>query len=109
MTGTFSDRPHGREVQVTDDGGLEVEHARAAAVSEALGLGTEEGRRGHGTRAQAALRFVLANPDVSCAVIGLAELSHLRGALDAAARGPLSECGLAELETVYARNFGLNR
>lgn len=104
-----SDKPHGREIPVTDDGGLAVEQARAAAVVEALALGSDDGRRKHGTPAQTALRYVLANQDVSCAVVGLAELSHLREALGAAEMGPLSEEGLAKLDSVYDANFGLGR
>ena len=60
----------------------------------------------HGTRAQAALRFVLANPDVSCAIIGLAEPAHLEEALAGEARGPLPRPALDALEAVYAADFG---
>ena len=60
----------------------------------------------HGTRAQRALRFVLAEPRVSCAVFGMAELGHLEEALAGAAMGPLPEAALAALREVWDRDFG---
>ena len=65
-------------------------------------------RRGteYGTRAQTALRFGLANPDVACVIFGLAELSHLEEALGAAEMGPLPRQALDELNTLYAAEFG---
>jgi aryl-alcohol dehydrogenase-like predicted oxidoreductase len=53
-----------------------------------------------------ALRFVLSNPDVACAIIGAAELHHIDEALEAAERGPLPAATLARLEALYERNFG---
>ena len=61
----------------------------------------------YGTRAQTALRFALANPDVSGVMVGLAELSHLDEGLEAAEMGPLPAAALAELRTLYER--GLER
>jgi aryl-alcohol dehydrogenase-like predicted oxidoreductase len=61
----------------------------------------------YGSRAQTALRFVLTNPDISCAVFGLAEFSHLHEALAAADMGPLPQTALDKLTQVYATNFGL--
>ena len=61
----------------------------------------------YGTRAQTALRFALANPDISCIVVGMAELAHLEEALAAAAMGPLPPEALAELDEIYRSNFGL--
>ena len=101
-----SDRRHGREVVVTDDSDLELEERRAAAAFGALGLDAD-GNCEHGTRAQTALRFVLANPDLSCAVVGLAELGHLEEALAAAEMGPLPDRALAKLDAIYGTNFGL--
>ena len=76
------------------------------AALSALGL-EESGRTAHGTRAQTALRVVLANPDIAGAVIGLAELDHLDEALAAVEAGPLPDDALAALDAVYAANFGL--
>jgi aryl-alcohol dehydrogenase-like predicted oxidoreductase len=95
-----SEQRHGREVpmfQAAAD--LETEAARAAAVFAVLG-------DRHGTRAQAALRFVLANPEVSTVVVGLAELAHLDEAMQAAEAGPLPADALAALEPVYRSDFG---
>lgn len=90
---------HGREVIVTRATDVPTEERRARAVFAALG-------GAYGTRAQAALRFVLANPDVSCAIIGLAEHAHLEEALAGAALGPLPRQALEALEQVYATDFG---
>ena len=94
-----TDVRHGREVIVTRATDVPTEERRAQAVSALLG-------NAHGTRAQSALRFVLANPDVSCAVIGLAEPAHLEEALAGAALGPLPRQALDQLEEVYAGDFG---
>jgi L-galactose dehydrogenase/L-glyceraldehyde 3-phosphate reductase len=94
-----TDVRHGREVIITRATDVPMEEHRARAVFAALG-------DAHGTRAQTALRFVLANPDVSCAVIGLAEPAHLEEALAGAALGPLPRQALDALEQVYAGDFG---
>jgi aryl-alcohol dehydrogenase-like predicted oxidoreductase len=60
----------------------------------------------YGTRAQTAIRFALANPDIAGVVVGLAELSHLEEALAAAETGPLPDEALAELREVYQSGFG---
>ena len=93
-----TDVRHGREVIITQDTDLAAEERRARAVFAALG-------QAYGTRAQTALRFVLANPDVSCAIIGLAEPAHLEEALAAEQLGPLPKTGLDALERVYAAGF----
>jgi L-galactose dehydrogenase/L-glyceraldehyde 3-phosphate reductase len=86
-----SDVRHGREVAVTDDADLDTEQRRTAAVFRAL-------QNKGDTRAQAALRFSLANPDISCVIFGLAELGHLEEALAAQDRGPLPGEALTRLE-----------
>ncbi len=93
-----TDERHGREIALTENSALEVETKRAHAALAALGTG-------HGTRAQTALRFSLANPDLACVVIGLAELSHLEEAIAAEAMGPLPKEVIEKLEPVYARGF----
>jgi len=95
-----SDQRHGREVVIARDADLQIEEKRAAAAFSAIG---DE----YGSRAQTALRFVLSNPDISCAIFGLAEFSHLQEALAAAAMGPLAPGALVALDEVYASNFGL--
>jgi aryl-alcohol dehydrogenase-like predicted oxidoreductase len=93
-----SDERHGREVAVTESADLDTEQRRAASVFEVL-------QENYGTRAQTAVRFALANPDLACVVVGLAELRHLEEAAAAQARGPLPADAVARLETVYARGF----
>ena len=94
-----TDERHGREVIVTRATDVPTEERRARAVFAALGSA-------YGTRAQTALRFVLADPDVSCAIIGMAEPAHLEEALGAEALGPLPRQAFDALEAVYAADFG---
>lgn len=86
-----SEARHGREVVVTDAADLDTEQRRASAAFGALGVLD-------GSRAQLAVRFALANADLSCVVVGLAELGHLEEAIAAQARGPLSGDALRRLE-----------
>lgn len=94
-----TDERHGREIQIIPDAELAREAERAKAVFEKLG-------DRFGTRAQTALRCSLANPDLSCVVIGMAELDHLEQAIAAAEMGPMPEDGLADLAALYDANFG---
>ena len=75
------------------------EEKRTQAVYASLG-------DSYGSRAQTALRFGFANPDLACVVFGLAELAHLDDALAAAEMGPLPQEALDQLNTVYAAEFG---
>jgi L-galactose dehydrogenase/L-glyceraldehyde 3-phosphate reductase len=93
-----ADARHGREVVITEASDLDTEQRRAASVFEVLG-------NSYGTRAQTAVRFALANSELSTVVFGLAELAHLEEALAAQAKGPLSAEAIARLEPVYARGF----
>ncbi len=94
-----TDRRHGREIPVTENTDLADEERKARAAFEVLGTT-------HGTRAQTAIRFALANPDLACVVVGLAEPSHLEEALAAAELGPLPAEAIAHLERLYATDFG---
>ena len=94
-----SDERTGRESVLTADTEIAEEERKAKVVFAALGEGL-------GTRAQVALRYVLSNPHVSCAVIGSAELEHIGEALQAAAMGPLPPEALARLDALYATDFG---
>lgn len=103
---------HGREVQITDGADPDTEEARARQVFAALadaGDGPDgDGFDGDGARAQAALRFVLSNPDVDAAVIGLAQPEHLETALAAEAAeadAPLPAAALAALDRLYDGGF----
>lgn len=102
-----TDLRHGREVIMTGNSEIAIEEQRAHAAMEALGL-DEAGETLYGTRSQAAIRFVLANPLIACTEVGFAVLDHLDQAIEAAEMGPLPEEALRQLEQVYARNFGLS-
>lgn len=94
-----SDERTGRESVLTANTSIPEEARKTKAVFDAIGTG-------QGTRAQIALRFVLSNPDISCAVIGSAELHHIDEALRAAGMGPLPAQTLARLDALYESDFG---
>lgn len=94
-----SDERTGRESVLTANTSIPEEARKTKAVFDAIGTG-------QGTRAQIALRFVLSNPDISCAVIGSAELHHIDEALRAAEMGPLPAQTLARLDALYESDFG---
>ncbi|HZM46367.1 MAG TPA: aldo/keto reductase, partial [Burkholderiales bacterium] len=77
-----TDERHGRESVLLADTSVAEDERKSKAVFDAIG-------KDQGTRAQVALRFVLSNPDVSCAIIGSAELHHIDEALAAQKMGPL--------------------
>ncbi len=93
-----TDVRHGREVMITRGTQIAAEERRAQAVFATLG-------NAFGTRAQTALRFALTNPDLACAIIGLAEPAHLEEALAGAQAGPLPQQALDALEQLYAADF----
>ncbi len=93
-----TEQRHGREVQMMPEAAIPTEELRARAVWRVLD-------ERYGTRAQTAIRFALANPDIAGVVVGLAELSHLEEALAAAEMGPLPDEALAELRALYERGF----
>jgi L-galactose dehydrogenase/L-glyceraldehyde 3-phosphate reductase len=94
-----SEQRHGREAPMMPEADLPSEERRARAVAARLG-------DRYGTRAQSAIRFALANPDISGIEVGMAELDHLEQALAAAEMGPLPDDALADLREVYASGFG---
>ena len=94
-----TDERTGRESVLTSNTSVAEDERKTKAVFDAIGSG-------HGTRGQVALRFVLSNPNVSCAVIGSAELHHIDEALQAAGMGPLPPQVLARLDELYERDFG---
>ena len=93
-----TDERTGRESVLTADTSLAEEQRKTKAVFDAIGSA-------QGSRAQVALRFVLSNPDISCAVIGSAELQHIDEALQAAEMGPLPGHTLARLDALYESDF----
>ncbi len=93
-----SEQRHGREVQMMPEAAIPTEEVRARAVWRRLD-------ERYGTRAQTAIRFALANPDIAGVVVGMAELGHLEEALAAAEMGPLPDEALAALNAVYESGF----
>ena len=91
-----TDVRHGREIIITEDTDVSSEEVRAQDAFRKLGIDTD-GNTPHGTRAETALRYVLSEPLVDCAIVGLAELGHLRQILRAAEAGPLPAEVLAKL------------
>jgi len=90
-----TDRRHGREIIVTDNAEIVDEEARAGKVVATL-------RDGHGTRAQAAIRYNLANPAIHTIVVGMASLAHLDEALAAFEAGPLDAAVRERIAAVQA-------
>jgi aryl-alcohol dehydrogenase-like predicted oxidoreductase len=93
-----TDERTGRESVLLADTSVAEDERKAKAVFDAIG--TE-----YGTRAQIALRFVLSNPDISCAIIGSSELHHIDEALKAEEMGPLPASVLARLDALYESDF----
>ena len=85
---------HGREIPITDNAADAPEEARAEAVYEILG-------EVNGTRAQSALRFGLACPDIATIVIGIGEPGHLDEALAAVEMGPLPATAVDRLRPLW--------
>src|SRR6185295_2341434 len=94
-----TDERTGRESILIRDTSVAEDERKSRAVFEAIGSG-------HGTRAQVSLRFGLANPNVSCAIIGSAELHHIDEALAAQKMGQLPPDVLARLDKLYETDFG---
>ena len=93
-----SDIRHGRESMLTSDTDVASEERKAGAAFAVLG-------DGHGTRAQAAIRFVLSNPDIAAANIGVADPAQLDEALPAVDLGPLPGAALARLDALCDEDF----
>ncbi len=95
-----TDIRHGREAVLTRGSDIPVEEARARKALSVLGTD-------YGTRAQAAVRFALANQDLACVLVGLADLAQLDEALSAVEMGPLPDEALARLAPLHETDFGL--
>lgn len=90
--------PTGRESVLTADTDPASEARMAAAINAAFGTT-------YGSPAQAAVRFVLSNQNVSTAVVGLSEVDHIEQACAAAAMGPLPPAAFETLERLYRTGF----
>jgi L-glyceraldehyde 3-phosphate reductase len=83
---------------MTADTSLGSEMDCAAAVRAALA-------DDHGTSAQAALRFVLGNRDMTSRILGITRIEQLDEAIEAIARGPLPSAAVAKLNVLWANAF----
>lgn len=95
-----TDQRHGREIPITSESDMDLETKRAEAIHAVLDDDL-------GSKAQRAIRFSLANPDISTVVFGAAEMGHMTDALGAADLGPLPEDAMMRVRGVWDRNFGL--
>jgi len=84
----------GKEQPLTPGDTVESETEKAHKLFSVLG-------DKHGTRAQTAIRFALAEPRLACVVFGLAEIRHLDEAVAGAQQGALSQDALDEIEDIY--------
>ena len=89
----------GRESILTADTTAENEVRMAEAVFAELGTD-------YGSRAQTAVRFALANGDISTVIIGLSEIAHLDQAAAAMEMGALPADARARLDALYETDFG---
>lgn len=96
-----TDRRTGREGGVVLNGDVASDEARMRAVLPLLSPSL-------GQRSQVAVRYALRNPGVSGVVVGLAELEHLRLAIEAAEMGPLPAALLERLDALADSDFGLS-
>ena len=96
----MTDQRHGREIPITSESDMDLETKRAEAIHAVLDDGL-------GSKAQRAIRFSLANTDISTVVFGAAEMGHMTDALGAADLGPLPEDAMMRVRGVWDRNFGL--
>jgi aryl-alcohol dehydrogenase-like predicted oxidoreductase len=80
--------------------GTDVDNEMRCAAAVRTTLGDH-----YGTPAQTALRFTLANADLSTRVLGIASLAELDEALAAVAAGPLPRAAIRTLEALWANDF----
>ena len=85
-----TDVRHGREIIITDHTNVASEETSAHKALAKLGMSGAHNTP-YGTRAETALRYVLGEPMIDCAIVGLAKLDHLSQVLKAAAAGPLPQ------------------
>jgi L-galactose dehydrogenase/L-glyceraldehyde 3-phosphate reductase len=103
--------------------GSETRNALGLAMVEPIGSGASYAadvarakrldpmlREGHAASlTELAMRFVMSNPKLSTAEIGLANIEELEAALSAVAKGPLSGAALARLKQLQAGFIGETR
>ncbi len=80
--------------------GTDIDNEMRCADAVRAALGHE-----YGTPAQAALRFVMGNHDLSTRIIGISDLAFLSEAFAAVAKGPLPPEAIGRLERLWASDF----
>ena len=90
----------GREIPITSEQDLSIEQCRSDAIFAAL-------NDDNYTQAQTAIRFALAHEDISCVLVGVADIDQLQEAIAGSLSGPLPKSSIANLQKVYDSNFGL--
>ena len=93
------DQRTGREAGVSPGSDAESDARRAALARQAVGAG-------HGTMAQAAVRYALANPNVSGVLVGFSTLEHIDEALRAVEMGPLEASVTGRINRLHDTDFG---
>jgi len=96
-----SSRPVDNLSVMTEGTDVDNELRCAAAIRRVLG-------HLYGTPAQAALRFVLGNKDLTSHIIGISQVEFLDEALAALNKGPLPLEAIAKLERLWATDFFSN-
>lgn len=84
-------------------GGVRPEYFARAKKAQSLRFLEHPGEQ---TMAQAAIRFVLGNKDVSTALVGFSTVEHVEAAVAVSGKGGLSEEDMARIEQLYASDFG---
>lgn len=93
-----TDQRTGKEGGVVLDNDVAADEERMRKVLPLL-------RPEHGHRAQVAFRYALRHPGVSGIEVGVAEVDHLRLAIEAAEMGPLPQDLLSELDQLVDTDF----
>lgn len=96
-----TDKRTGREGGVVLDNDVASDEIRMSNVLPFL-------KPEHGSRSQVAIRYAMRNAGVSGIEVGMAELEHLRLALEAAEMGPLPDDLLEQLDDLADDNFGMS-
>jgi L-galactose dehydrogenase/L-glyceraldehyde 3-phosphate reductase len=95
-----TDTRHGRE------GGIGLNPSNVTTDEERMRKVAALLKPEHGSRSQVAIRYALGHPGISGVVVGLAELEHLRLAIEAAEMGPLPVDLGAGLDQLVDTDFG---
>ena len=93
-----TDTRHGREIPVTHGINDTEQNRRIKKIFHLL-------KDIKGTKAQTSLRYGLSNDSLSCIVVGLSKIDHLKEIIDAVKLGPLNYEILEKIEVLQKSNF----